>query len=48
MDDDTLYFERRASEESLAAEKAQHARAREAHLKMAQRYRDLARIEALR
>jgi len=48
MDDDTLYFERRASDEFLAAAKAQHPRAREAHLKMAQRYQDLASTDALR
>ncbi len=45
MDEDTLYFERRASEEFLAAAKAQHPRAREAHLTMAQRYQDLAAMD---
>jgi hypothetical protein len=48
MDEDTLYFERRASEEFLAAAKARHPRAREAHLTMAQRYQDLAGLDALR
>ena len=46
MDDDTLYFGRRASEEFLAAAKAQQPRAREAHLNMAQRYQDLASADA--
>ena len=44
MDEDAVYFERRASEELLAAAKAQHPRAREAHLTMAQSYWDLASI----
>ena len=48
MDEDTLYFERRASEEFLAAAKARHPRAREAHLTMAQRYQNLAGVDALR
>jgi hypothetical protein len=41
MGEDALYFERRASQELVAAEKAQHPRAREAHLEMARHYRDL-------
>ena len=48
MDEDTPYFERRASEEFLAAAKAQHPRAREAHLMLARRYHDLASIDASR
>lgn len=42
MEEDAVYFERRASEEVVAAAKSQHCRAREAHLKIAQSYRDLA------
>lgn len=42
MEEDRLYFEQRASEEFLAAAKAQHPRAREAHLTMARSYQDLA------
>lgn len=41
MDEDALYFERRASQELIAAEKAQHPRAREAHLEMARHYQSL-------
>lgn len=48
MDEETLYFEQRASEEFLAAAKAQHPRAREAHLKMARSYQDLAGTDASR
>jgi hypothetical protein len=45
MDEDTPYLERRASEEFLAAAKARHLRAREAHLTMAQRYQYLAAMD---
>jgi hypothetical protein len=48
MEDDSIYFERRASEEAIAAAKAQHRKAREAHLQMARSYRDLASGDALR
>lgn len=48
MDEDALYFEPRASEEFLAAAKTRRPRAREAHLTMAQRYQDLAGLDALR
>lgn len=43
MEVDTVYFERRASEERAAALHARHAKVREAHLQMAERYEDLAR-----
>jgi hypothetical protein len=48
MEEDALYFERRATEELVAAAKAQHPRAREAHLKMARCYQDLAGTGGLR
>ena len=48
MDEEAIYFEQRASEEFLAAAKAQHPRAREAHLKMARSYQDLAGTGASR
>jgi hypothetical protein len=41
MEEETAYFQRRASEETTAAAKAQHPNAREAHLRMAQSYQDL-------
>ena len=42
MDSETVYFQRRATEEFLAAANSQHPKAREAHLKIAQCYQDLA------
>lgn len=48
MDEDALHFERRSTEEFLAAAKAQHPRARDAHLKMAQFYQDLASTGTVR
>ena len=42
MEGDANYFIRRASEERLAAMKAAHPSARQAHLKMAARYDELA------
>lgn len=48
MEDDAIYFERRSSEEVSAAAKAQHRKAREAHLQMARSYRDLASGDPLR
>jgi hypothetical protein len=43
MESDAVFFTRRAREEVLAASKADHPRARQAHLQMAARYADLAR-----
>lgn len=43
MDSDVAYFTRRAGEERVAAMKAAHASARQAHLDLAGRYDDLAR-----
>lgn len=43
MESDSAFFTRRAREEMLAASKADHPRAREAHLQLAARYSDLAR-----
>lgn len=43
---DAAYFARRAFEERLAADRAQHARARQAHLDVAVHYRALARAVA--
>jgi hypothetical protein len=48
MDEDAFYFERRLTEEYLAAAKAQHPKARDAHLKMARYYQDLASTGTLR
>ena len=48
MEEDSVYFARWASEEIIAAAKAEHPKAREAHLKMARCYQDLASIGALR
>jgi len=48
MEGDTSYFRRRASEERTAALKSQHAKVREAHLQMAERYEDLVRAIAAR
>ncbi|MCH8616679.1 hypothetical protein LZ016_11285 [Sphingomonas sp. SM33] len=42
MESDAVYFRRRASEENLAAIRADHPRARKAHLELAGRYDDLA------
>jgi len=42
MEGDVNYFIRRASEERQAAMKAPHPAARQAHLKMATRYDELA------
>ena len=42
MHGDANYFIRRANEERLAAMKAAHPSARQAHLKMAARYDELA------
>lgn len=41
MADDSAYFERRASEETTAAKRAEHPRAREVHLQMAELYNGL-------
>lgn len=42
MDAEAVYFQRRATEEFLAAANSQHPKAREAHLKIAQVYQGLA------
>jgi hypothetical protein len=42
IESDSEYFERRATQETVAAENAPDARSRTAHLQMAERYRDLA------
>jgi hypothetical protein len=42
MELDKAYFSRRAQEERIAATKATHRGAREAHLDLAGRYEDLA------
>jgi len=42
MEGDAAYFSRRAQEERLAAMKAPHPHAREAHLELANRYTQLA------
>ena len=42
MEGDHLYFRRRAQEERVAAMKAPHPTARQAHLDMADRYDELA------
>lgn len=42
MESDVDYFCRRVAEETAAASKADHPTARQAHLNMAERYRDLA------
>ena len=42
MEADADYFGQRAAEEKLAAERAAHPTARQAHLELAQRYEDLA------
>jgi hypothetical protein len=42
MESDAAFFTRRAREERFAATKAEHPRARKAHLEMAARYADLA------
>ena len=38
MDNDLVYFDRRANEERCAASKSRHAGAREVHLELAQAY----------
>ena len=43
MEGDAIYFGRRANEERVAAMKAAHPDARQAHLRMAERYDELAR-----
>ena len=43
MESDAAFFTRRAREERFAATKAEHPKARRAHLEMAARYADLAR-----
>lgn len=42
VENDVAYFNRRASEERNAATEAAHPNARQAHLKMAERYKDMA------
>lgn len=42
MQGDAIYFEQRANEERVAAMRAPHPSARQAHLEMAERYDDLA------
>jgi hypothetical protein len=42
MESDAAFFTRRAREERFAATKAEHPKARKAHLEMAARYADLA------
>ena len=42
IEGDAAYFTRRAQEERLAAMKAPHPAARQAHVELAERYRDLA------
>ena len=42
MESDASYFRRRATEEKAAALEAPHPQARHIHLKMAERYEDLA------
>ena len=42
MEHDVAYFNRRASEERTAANLAEHPNARQAHLEMAERYKDMA------
>ena len=40
---DFQYFERRATEEKAAADRAVHSSARESHLEMASRYNEMAK-----
>ena len=42
MESDAAFFTRRAREERFAATKAEHPKARKAHVEMAARYADLA------
>jgi hypothetical protein len=42
MEDDRVYFRRRASDERAAAMKAAHPKARDAHIQLADRFDDLA------
>ena len=46
MEGDFAYFSRRAQEERVAAMKAPHPSARQAHIDMADRYDELARAIA--
>ena len=47
MEDDFAYYGRRAADERVAAMKAAHLTARQAHIDLADRYEDLAtQIEA--
>ena len=43
VESDAVYFARRASEERSAALQARDARARQAHVELAERYEDLVR-----
>ncbi|MFL6788300.1 MAG: hypothetical protein ACJ8FC_06525 [Sphingomicrobium sp.] len=43
MEGDSLYFSRRANEERVAAMKAAHPNARQAHLNLANQYEELAK-----
>lgn len=42
MEDDRSYYARRAAEERSAADKCENARARDAHLRMAEHYEEQA------
>lgn len=46
MESDSAYFARRAANERVAAMKAAHPTARQAHLELAKRYDELARAIA--
>ena len=48
MQSDAVYFSRRAHEERAVAREASRAKAREAHLQMAERYDELAAAIAAR
>ena len=48
MENDRSYFSRRASEESAAADRAASGKARDAHLELARRYRDIAHSAEVR
>jgi hypothetical protein len=48
METDAVYFSRRAQEERVAAMKAPHPAARQAHLDMADRYEEFATAIASR
>jgi hypothetical protein len=45
MEDDRSYFERRAAQERSAADEASDESARDAHLRLAERYGELARAQ---